>query len=82
VYASQVGCEESEKFWQEINEVMEGIPENEDAVIGGDMNGHVGNERGEYAWKKNEAEEKVLDIASSYELAIFNTYFRKKKRTI
>jgi len=48
--------------------------------------GHVGSERGEYErvhggygfGKRNEAGEKVLDFASSYELAITNTYFRKR----
>jgi len=43
-YAPQVGCEERQKeqFWREMDEVMQGIPENEDAVIGGDINALVG----------------------------------------
>ncbi|KAK3517684.1 hypothetical protein QTP70_015689 [Hemibagrus guttatus] len=43
-YAPQVGCEleEKEKFWSELDEVMESIPTGERVVIGADFNGHVG----------------------------------------
>lgn len=30
-----------------MDEVVQGIPGNRDAVIGGDKNGHVGSEKGE-----------------------------------
>ncbi|KAK3506786.1 hypothetical protein QTP70_027707 [Hemibagrus guttatus] len=41
---SQVGCEleEKERFWSELDEVMESIPTGERVVIGVDFNGHVG----------------------------------------
>ncbi|KAF7640886.1 hypothetical protein LDENG_00007600, partial [Lucifuga dentata] len=43
-YAPQVGCEleEKEKFWSELDEVMQSIPRGERVVIGADFNGHVG----------------------------------------
>ncbi|KAK3566615.1 hypothetical protein QTP86_001540 [Hemibagrus guttatus] len=43
-YAPQVGCEleEKERFWSELDEVMESIPKGERVVIGADLNGHVG----------------------------------------
>ncbi|KAK3525864.1 hypothetical protein QTP70_010936 [Hemibagrus guttatus] len=43
-YAPQVGCEleEKERFWSELDEVMESIPAGERVVIGADFNGHVG----------------------------------------
>ncbi|KAK3538737.1 hypothetical protein QTP86_014334 [Hemibagrus guttatus] len=43
-YAPQVGCEleEKERFWSELDEVMESIPTGERVVIGVDFNGHVG----------------------------------------
>ncbi|KAK3522429.1 hypothetical protein QTP86_010639 [Hemibagrus guttatus] len=43
-YAPQVGCEleEKERFWSELDEVMENIPTGERVVIGADFNGHVG----------------------------------------
>ncbi|KAK3555793.1 hypothetical protein QTP86_028917 [Hemibagrus guttatus] len=39
-----VGCEleEKERFWSELDEVMESIPRGERVVIGADFNGHVG----------------------------------------
>ncbi|KAK3542858.1 hypothetical protein QTP70_006126 [Hemibagrus guttatus] len=39
-----VGCEleEKERFWSELDEVMESIPTVERVVIGADFNGHVG----------------------------------------
>ncbi|KAK3551012.1 hypothetical protein QTP70_011434 [Hemibagrus guttatus] len=42
-YAPQVGCEleEKERFWSELDEVMESIPTGERVVIGADFNGHV-----------------------------------------
>ncbi|KAK3568350.1 hypothetical protein QTP86_004951 [Hemibagrus guttatus] len=43
-YAPQVGCdlEEKERFWNELDEVMESIPTGERVVIEADFNGHVG----------------------------------------
>ncbi|KAK3532345.1 hypothetical protein QTP86_016026 [Hemibagrus guttatus] len=40
----RVGCEleEKEKFWSELDEVIENIPTGERVVIGADFNGHVG----------------------------------------
>ena len=43
-YAPQVGClrEEKDKFWTDLDEVVESIPKEERLVIGADLNGHVG----------------------------------------
>ncbi|KAK3547975.1 hypothetical protein QTP70_001636 [Hemibagrus guttatus] len=40
----KVGCEleEKERFWSELDEVMESIPTGERVAIGADFNGHVG----------------------------------------
>ncbi|KAK3551510.1 hypothetical protein QTP70_017369 [Hemibagrus guttatus] len=45
-YAPQVGCEleKKERFWSELDEVMESISTGERVVIGADFNGHVGEE--------------------------------------
>lgn len=62
---------------------MQVMTGNEDAIFGGDINRHVDNEKvhGGYGFaKENEAGEKVLDFASSYELAIISTYFRKREK--
>ncbi|KAK3573365.1 hypothetical protein QTP86_024123 [Hemibagrus guttatus] len=44
LYTSRVGCEleEKERFWSELDEVMESILTGERVVIGADFNGHVG----------------------------------------
>ncbi|XP_050524774.1 craniofacial development protein 2-like [Daktulosphaira vitifoliae] len=88
-YVLQVGCDEiyKEVFWREMDEVMQGVPGNMDVVIGGDMNGHVGNEwkgnervHGGYGFSENnEAGERILDFAVSYDLAVVSTYFRKRE---
>ncbi|KAI5625329.1 hypothetical protein C0J50_15188 [Silurus asotus] len=43
-YAPQVRCEmeEKERFWSELDEVVDGVPRKERLVIGADFNGHVG----------------------------------------
>ncbi|KAK3537277.1 hypothetical protein QTP70_006997 [Hemibagrus guttatus] len=45
-YAPQVGCEleEKERFWSELDEVMESTPMGERVVIGADFNGHAEEE--------------------------------------
>ncbi|KAF7691849.1 hypothetical protein C0J45_17882 [Silurus meridionalis] len=42
-YAPEVGCEmeEKEKFWSELDEVVDGVPRNKCLVIGADFNRHV-----------------------------------------
>ena len=47
VYAPQVGCSDDEKltFWEEIDDVLQSLPDQEGLVVIGDFNGHVGMER-------------------------------------
>ena len=47
VYAPQVGLDESSKrqFWEDLDEIVQGIPIKEKLFIGGDFNGHVGTSR-------------------------------------
>ncbi|KAK3559199.1 hypothetical protein QTP86_005200 [Hemibagrus guttatus] len=68
-YASQVGCEleEKERFWSELDEVMESIPMGERVVIGADFNGHVG--------EGNLEGQMVVDFAKR----MVNTYFQKRE---
>ncbi|KAI5088055.1 hypothetical protein C0J45_21598 [Silurus meridionalis] len=53
-YALQVGCEMEgkEKFWSELDEVVDGVPRKERLVIRADFNGHVG--------KGNRGDEEVM----------------------
>ncbi|KAK3551371.1 hypothetical protein QTP70_016656, partial [Hemibagrus guttatus] len=88
-YAPQVGCEleEKERFWSELDEVMESIPTGERVVIGADFNGHVGEGNrgdeevmGKFGVKKRSLERQmVVDFAKRMDMAVVNTYFQKRE---
>ncbi|KAK3556710.1 hypothetical protein QTP70_015094, partial [Hemibagrus guttatus] len=88
-YAPQVGCEleEKERFWSELDEVMESIPMGERVVIGADFNGHVfeGNTGDEEVMRKFGVKERnlegqmVVDFAKRMDMAVVNTYFQKRE---
>ncbi|MCJ8742455.1 hypothetical protein PDJAM_G00082310 [Pangasius djambal] len=82
-YDPQVGCEleEKERFWSELDEVIESIPTGERVVIGADFNGHVGEGNagyeevmGKFGVKERNLEgQMVVDFAKRMDMA--NTYF-------
>ncbi|KAK3506727.1 hypothetical protein QTP70_018270 [Hemibagrus guttatus] len=88
-YAPQVGCEleEKERFWSELDEVMENIPTGERVVIGADFNGHVGEGNtgdeevmGKFGVKERNLEgQMVVDFAKRMDMAVVNTYFQKRE---
>ncbi|KAI5612991.1 hypothetical protein C0J50_4233, partial [Silurus asotus] len=88
-YAPQVGCEmeEKERFWSELDEVVDGVPRKECLVIGKDFNGHVGEGNrgdeevmGRYGFKeRNIKGQMVVDFAKRMEMAVVDTYFKKKE---
>ncbi|KAK3543979.1 hypothetical protein QTP70_032740, partial [Hemibagrus guttatus] len=88
-YAPQVGCEleEKEKFWSELDEVMESIPTGERVVIGADFNGHVGEGNtgdeevmGKFGVKERNLEgQMVVDFAKRMDMGVVNTYFQKRE---
>ncbi|KAK3568399.1 hypothetical protein QTP86_005559 [Hemibagrus guttatus] len=88
-YAPQVGCglEEKERFWSELDEVMESIPTGERVVIGADFNGHVGEGNtgdeevmGKFGVKERNLEEQmVVDFAKRMDMPVVNTYFQKRE---
>ncbi|KAK3567278.1 hypothetical protein QTP86_016087 [Hemibagrus guttatus] len=88
-YAPQVGCEleEKERFWSELDEVMESIPTGERVVIGADFNGHVGegNTGDEEVMGKSGVQERnlegqmVVDFAKRMDMGVVNTYFQKRE---
>ncbi|KAK3538456.1 hypothetical protein QTP86_003703 [Hemibagrus guttatus] len=83
------GCEleEKERFWSELDEVMESIPTGERVVIGADFNGHVGEGNtgdeevmGKFGVKERNLEgQMVLDFAKRMDMAVVNTYFQKRE---
>ncbi|KAK3548910.1 hypothetical protein QTP70_021697 [Hemibagrus guttatus] len=88
-YAPQVGCEleEKERFWSELDEVMESIPTGERVVIGADFNGHVGEGNtgdeevmGKFGFKERNLEgQMVVDFAKRMDMGVVNTYFQKRE---
>ncbi|KAK3559074.1 hypothetical protein QTP86_002986 [Hemibagrus guttatus] len=85
----EVGCEleEKERFWSELDEVMESIPTGERVVIGADFNGHVGEGNrgdeevmGKFGVKERNLEgQMVVDFAKRMDMAVVNTYFQKRE---
>ncbi|KAK3562710.1 hypothetical protein QTP86_005674 [Hemibagrus guttatus] len=88
-YAPQVGCEleEKERFWSELDEVMESVPTGERVVIGADFNGHVGEGNtgdeevmGKFGVRERNLEgQMVVDFAKRMDMAVVNTYFQKRE---
>ncbi|KAK3509608.1 hypothetical protein QTP70_006814 [Hemibagrus guttatus] len=88
-YAPQVGCEleEKERFWSELDEVMESISTGERVVIGADFNGHVGEGNtgdeevmGKFGVKEWNLEgQMVVDFAKRMDMGVVNTYFQKRE---
>ncbi|KAK3553254.1 hypothetical protein QTP86_032789, partial [Hemibagrus guttatus] len=85
----EVGCEleEKERFWSELDEVIESIPMGERVVIGADFNGHVGEGNtgdeevmGKFGIKERNLEgQMVVDFAKRMDMAVVNTYFQKRE---
>ncbi|KAK3526420.1 hypothetical protein QTP70_025452, partial [Hemibagrus guttatus] len=96
-YAPQVDCEleEKERFWSELDEVMESIPTGERVVIGADFNGHVGEGNtgdeemmGKFGVKKRNLEGQMgwqccFDYSSPQkaepDMGVVDTYFQKRE---
>ena len=90
-YASQVNnsMEEKNDFWEDLNGLIESISKKKRIVLGADFNGHVGKGNirdedimGRYgAGTRNKEELMVVDFGKRMDLAIVNTYFKKKDDT-
>ena len=87
-YAPQVNnsMEEKNDFWEDLDGLIESISTEERIVLGADLNGHVGEGNigdeevmGRYgAGTRNKKGSMVVDFAKRMDLAIVNTYFKKK----
>ncbi|XP_068212660.1 craniofacial development protein 2-like [Palaemon carinicauda] len=91
-YAPQVGCTEEEKgnFWRDMGGVMQDLEEQVRVIVGADLNGHVGSENeaigrvhgGHGIGERNPEGERVVDFSVSFDMAIVNTFFKKKREHI
>ena len=87
-YAPQVNnsMEEKNAFWEDLDGLIESIFKEERIVLGADLNGHVGEGNigdeeimGRYgAATRNKEGSMVVDFGKIMDLAIVNTYFKKK----
>ena len=87
-YAPQVGrkMEEKEEFYIELGKVLLDIPEKEMVMLGGDLNGHVGEDKdgfegvhgGKGYGNRNEEGEMILEFAVAHGLVVMNTCFEKE----
>ena len=87
-YATQVNnsIEEKNDFWEDLDGLIESISKEERILLGADLNGHVGKENigeekimGRYgAGTRNREGSMVVDFGKRMDLAIVNTYFKKK----
>ena len=87
-YAPQVNnsMEEKNDFWEDLDGLIESILKEERIVLGAYLNGHVGEGNigdekimGRYgAGTRNKEGSMVVDFGKRMDLAIVNTYFKKK----
>ena len=87
-YAPQVNnsMEEKNNFWEDLDGFVESISKEKRIVLGADLNGHVGEGNigdeeimGMYsAGTRNKKGSMVVDFGKRIDLAIVNTYFKKK----
>ena len=87
-YAPQFNnsMEEKNYFWEDLDGLIESISTEERIVLGADLNGHVGEENigdeeimGRYGGEtRNKKGSMIVDFGKRMDLAIVNTYFKKK----
>ena len=88
-YAPQVGTELhiKEQFWDELEEMIQRIPINEKVFIGGDLNGHVGKDAGQYTQvhggfgfgTMNNEGQSIIEFCMTNNFKIVNTCFEKQE---
>ncbi|KAL5168862.1 DnaJ subfamily C member 7 [Glycine soja] len=88
-YAPQVGLAEhfKVKFWEDLEGVLQDIPQGEKFFLGGDLNGHVGSvDRGSEGvhggfglGEMNGEGKSILEFSEALDLSIANTWFKKRE---
>ncbi|XP_050497452.1 craniofacial development protein 2-like [Diabrotica virgifera virgifera] len=89
VYAPQTGLGENERraFYDQLGDILSDIPAEEKVIIGGDFNAHVGQAKTGYETihgglgfgTRNEAGDDMLELATALDMAIVNTFFKKRE---
>lgn len=86
-YAPQTGQDEltKQKFWEDLENFLQRIPQSENRILARDLNGHVGRTAEEYKechggfgfGSTNSQCEDILQLAQAYGFTIVNTFFQK-----
>ena len=87
-YAPQTGRPQAEKeaFYTQLNALLDKKRDDERLLLGGDFNGHVGtacaaykrNHGGRATGSLNDDGIRILELAAQRDLAVVNTFFRKR----
>ena len=88
-YAPQTGRSQTEKeeFWRQVEGVIMNTDINQEVIVGGDMNGHVGQvangfheAHGNFGYGTRNAEgERILEFAEAMGYVVTNTLFKKRQ---
>ena len=86
-YAPQTGLsvEEKDTFYEQVFAVVAAVPEDEMLLLGGDFNGHVGEQSdgfegihgGHGYGDRNSDGIRILDFCVANQLAVLNTFYKK-----
>ena len=92
VYAPQVGRTDAEKedFWEKLEDLICVIPERDNIIVAGDLNGHIGQSRsgyedvmGAYGFGDINVEGRtILNFCKNQNLRIANTFFQKPREKL
>ena len=88
-YAPQTGRSQikKEEFWRQVEGVIMNTDINQEVIVGGDMNGHVGQvangfheAHGNFGYDTRNAEgERILELAEAMGYIVTNTLFKKRQ---
>ncbi|XP_047260521.1 uncharacterized protein LOC124893659, partial [Capsicum annuum] len=78
--------EKKRQFWQDLDEVVRGVPSSEKIIMAGDFNGHIGallegfgDVHGGFGFGvRNNERATLLDFEKSYGLVVVNLSFSNK----
>ena len=81
-----VRCVKEKEFYEDLLTVVSRVHDTEKLLIGGDMNGHVGNSsdgfpevHGGYSYGEQNFEgERLFEFAEALELVVSNTWFKQE----
>ena len=88
VYAPTTNAREAERFYEDVQDLLELTPKKDDLFIIGDWNEKVGSQEipgvtGKFGLGvQNEAEQKLTEFCQENALVIANTLFQQHKRSL